>query len=120
MDIVKQKGSRFTIICYIIMAIACVTNGSYSEAFSVMSAAYALECCSNPYQVKLFYTLAALGNLPSMRFVGVLGYLFAALGKPEISNPLLALHYGLVGIDDSEISIVGRVASGGIGLSFAL
>lgn len=120
MDIVKQKGSRFTILCYILIAISCVIGGSYSEAFSVMSAAYALECCSNPYQVKLFYTLAALGNIPNMRFAGVLGYLFAAMKKTEISNPLLALHYGLIFIDDNTLPILGRLSALGASTSFAL
>jgi len=114
----EHKSTRMMIICYILLAITNVVNKSYINGFAAMSAAYASRCCEK--QSKFFYTMAALGWIPSMRVFGVIGYLLEAAGKPELANPFLAMHFSLIGIDDAELSPVGRLASIGLALSYAM
>lgn len=114
----EHKNTRLMILCYILFAITSVVNKTYMNGFAVMSAAYASRCCGKPS--KFFYTMAALGWIPSMRVLGVLGYLLEAAGKPELANPILAMHFGLIAIDDNELSAVGRLSSVGLALSYAM
>jgi len=117
-DQLGRKSTRLMILCYILFAITSVVNTSYINGFASMSAAYGSICCGN--RSKLFYTLAALGWLPSLRILGVLGYLLEASGKSELANPILAMHFGLIAIDDSELSAVGRMSSAILALSYAM
>jgi len=119
MKVLKEhKSTRMMILCYILLAITNVVNKSYINGFAAMSAAYASRCCET--QSKFFYTMAAIGWIPSMRVFGVIGYLLEAAGKPELANPLLAMHFGLIAIDDEELSAVGRLSSAGLALSYAM
>jgi hypothetical protein len=52
-----------------------------------------------------------------MRVLGVIGYLFCALGRFDIGDVFLALHYGVIGIDDTELSPLGRLTSGAASMS---
>ena len=113
-----RKSSRLMILCYILFSVTSVVNKSYMDGLASMSAAYGSICCGK--QSKFFYTLAAIGWLPSMRVLGVLGYLLEAMGKPELANPILAMHFGLIAIDDGELSAVGRMSSAGLALSHAM
>jgi hypothetical protein len=115
----QTKKTKFMILCYILLAISCVISGDTIEALSVTSAAYASECCLDDKQQKIFYALAALGNIPHWRFLGVLGYLFSALHRYDIANVLLAFHYSLIFVDDEELTAIGRLAALGLALSFA-
>jgi hypothetical protein len=115
---VEHKNTRLMILCYILLAITSVVNKSYMNGFAAMSAAYASRCCGK--QSKFFYTMAAAAWIPSMRVLGTIGYLLEALGKPELANPFLAMHFGLIAIDDNSLSAVGRLSSAGLALSYAM
>jgi len=114
----NHRSNRFMILCYILLAITSVVNKSYINGFAATAAAYASRCCET--QTKFFYTMAAIGWIPSIRIFGVIGYLLEAAGKPELANPFLAMHFGLISIDDEELSAVGRLSSAGLALSYAM
>lgn len=108
-------SSRFHLFALMILACISAVNGEYISSAGELSAAYAIQC-HDPR----FYLLAALSNVHRMRMLGVIGYLLCALGKYDAGNAFLALHYGVVGIDDTELSPLGRVTSGAAGLSLVL
>jgi hypothetical protein len=103
--------TRLFVLCHIILAITDVASGNPLSALSVISAAYASKCCSETKR-SVFYILAAIANISKARVFGISGYLFSAAGQTDIASPLLALHYGLIGIDGEELSIAGRVSAG--------
>lgn len=105
-------ASRLHLFSLLILACISAMNGEYISSVGEVSAAYAVQCHD-----KRFYILAALTNVPRMRFLGVIGYLLCALGKPDEGHIFLALHYGVIGIDDTELSPLGRITSGAASLS---
>ena len=115
---INRKNNRFMTLCYILFAISSLVNKSYVDGFAAMAAAYASMCCDTKKQ-QILYTLAAGSWIPSTRIFGVVGYLLEAMGKSELANPLLAYHFGLIAIDDNELSPIGRLATVGLALSFA-
>jgi hypothetical protein len=104
--------TRFHLFSLLILACISALNGEYISSVGEVSAAYAFQCHD-----KRFFLLAALSNVHKMRVLGVIGYLLLALGKFDIGHVLLALHYGVIGIDDTELSVLGRLTSGAAGLS---
>lgn len=110
-----MTASRFHLFALLILACISAINGEYISSFGEVSAAYAVQCHDSR-----FYLLAALSNVHRMRMLGVIGYLLCALGKYDVGNSFLALHYGVIGIDDVELSPLGRVTSGAAGLSLVL
>jgi hypothetical protein len=110
-----MTASRFHLFALMILACISAINGEYISSVGELSAAYAIQC-HDPR----FYLLASLSNVHRMRMLGVIGYLLCALGKYDAGNAFLALHYGVIGIDDRELSPLGRVTSGAAGLSLVL
>ena len=108
-------ASRFHLFALLILACISALNGEYISSVGEVSAAYARQCYD-----KRFFLLAALSNVHKMRVLGVIGYLFCALGRFDIGDVFLALHYGVIGIYDEKLSPLGRITSGAAGLSLAL
>ena len=108
-------ASRFHLFALLILACISALNGEYISSVGEVSAAYAIQCHD-----KRFFLLAALSNVHKMRVLGVIGYLFCALGRFDIGDVFLSLHYGVIGIDDTELSILGRLTSGAASLSLVL
>lgn len=105
-------ANRLHLFALLILACISALNGEYISSVGEVSAAYAIQCND-----KRFFLLAALSNVHKMRVLGFLGYLFCALGRFDIGDVFLALHYGVVGIDDTELSPLGRLTSGAASLS---
>jgi hypothetical protein len=105
-------ASRFHLFALLILACISALNGEYISSVGEVSAAYAIQCHD-----KRFFIPAALSNVHKMRVLGVIGYLLCALDKFYIGHVFLALHYGAVGIDDGELSVLGRLTSGAASLS---
>lgn len=111
--------NRFVIICLLIFAVTNAFRGMYIQSLGDVSAAFALQCESCE-KARPFFTIAAISNLYKMRFIGFIGFILAASGKLEIAEKILALHYGLVGIDDSSIPPIARFFSFAAGASLAM
>jgi hypothetical protein len=110
-----MEASRFHLFALLILACISALNGEYISSVGEVSAAYARQCYD-----KRFFLLAALSNVHKMRVLGVIGYLFCALGRFDIGDVFLALHYGVIGIDDKDLPSLGRISSGAAGLSLVL
>jgi len=110
--------TKFVIFSLILLTVISTFNGMFVQALGDISTAYALQCEDS--HSKIFFGIAALCNLFKMRLLGVLGFSLAAAGRMDLAKPLMSLHYGVVGIDDTELSPVGRLASGAIGVALAL
>ena len=108
-------ASRFHLFALLILACISALNGEYVSSIGELSSAYAIQCHD-----RRFFILAALANVPKMRVFGIIGSLLCALGKFDAGDVFLALHYGVVGIDDAELSPLGRLTSGAAGLSLVL
>lgn len=104
--------TRFHLFSLLILSCISALNGELITSVGELSAAYAFQCND-----KRFFILAALSNVQKMRVLGVIGYLLCALEKFDIGHVFLALHYGVVGIDDTELSVLGRLTSGAASLS---
>ena len=113
------RKNRLMIFLHVVLAVAYIMREDYVNAFAAISATYATQFCQDGQASKVLYSLAGLAEASHLRVPGTLGYLFAAMGKSDVSNPLLALHYSLVGVDDASISPLGRCAALGIALMFA-
>ena len=104
--------SRFHLFALLILSCLSALNGEYIASVGELSAAYAIQCHD-----KRFFLLAALSNVHRMRVLGVIGYLFCALDRFDIGDVFLSLHYGVVGIDDQELSTLGRLSAGAASLT---
>jgi len=112
MILLYNMESRFHLFALLLLACLSGINGEYISSAGELSAAYAIQCHD-----KRFFVIAALSNVHKMRFLGVIGYLLAALDKKELAHVLLAMHYGVIGIDDAELSPLGKIASAAAGTS---
>jgi hypothetical protein len=108
-------ANRLHLFALLILACISALNGEYISSVGEVSAAYAIQC-----RDKRFFILAALSNVHRMRVLGVIGYLFCALDRFDIGDVFLSLHYGVIGIDDTELSPLGRLTSGAASLSLVL
>lgn len=104
--------TRFHVFSLLILSCISALNREYIRSVGELSAAYANQCHD-----RRFFIIAALSNVHRMRVLGVIGYLFCAIGRFDIGDIFLALHYGVIGIDDQELSALGRLTSGATGLS---
>ena len=107
-----MTATRFHLFALLLLSCISALNGEYISSVGYLAAAYANQCHD-----KRFFLLAALSNVHRMRILGVVGYLFCALGRFDIGDVFLSLHYGVIGIDDQELSTLGRITSGAAGLS---
>ena len=110
-----MSPSRFHLFALLTLSFLSAINGEYVSSVGELASAYAIQC-HDPR----FFLLAALCNVPNMRILGVIGSLFCALGREDIGDVFMALHYGVVGIDDKELSPLGRLAAGAASLTLAL
>jgi hypothetical protein len=108
-------ANRLHLFALLILACISALNGEYISSVGELSAAYAIQCHD-----QRFFLLASLSNVHRMRVLGVIGYLFCALGRFDIGDVFLSLHYGVVGIDDAELSALGKISSGAASLSLVL
>lgn len=108
-------ANRLHLFALLILSCISALNGEYISSVGELSAAYAVQCHDQG-----FFLLAALSNVHRMRVFGVIGYLFCALGRFDIGDVFLALHYGVIGIDDGELSALGKLSSGVASLSLVL
>lgn len=106
--------NRFAILCIVLVAMTNVMNGMVIQSLGDVSAAFAFQCESCD-KARPFFLISACTNAYKMRLLGVVGFLLAAVGKHDIAEKVLALHYGLIGIDDANLSPVGRLAAFGAG-----
>ena len=106
-------ANRLHLFALLILACISAMNGEYISSVGEVSAAYAIQCHD-----KRFFLLASLSNVHRMRVLGVIGYLFCALGRFDIGDVFLALH--VIGIDDTELSPLGRLTSGAASLSLVI
>jgi hypothetical protein len=94
-------------------------NGMLIRSVADVCAAYGFMCESCE-QARPFFAIAALANIHKMRILGIVGFALAAMGKMDIAEKILSLHFSLIGIDDASMPPVARFASGAAGVSLAL
>jgi hypothetical protein len=111
--------NRLLVFLLTIFAIANGLNGMLIQSAADVSAAFAFQC-EQFETARPFFVIAALGSLYKMRIVGVVGFLLAAAGRMDIAQSVLALHYGVIAIDDNNVAPIGRLASGMAGVALAL
>ena len=110
--------NRFVILCIVIYAVTNAMQGMYIQSLGDVSAAMALQCesCEN---ARPFFAVAAISSAFKLRIFGFVGFVLAAAGQLDLAEKFLALHYGLVGIDDDSAVPFGRLAAGVAGFSLA-
>ena len=108
-------ASRFHLFALLILACISALNGEFILSIGELSSAYAIQCHD-----QRFFLLAALANIPKMRVLGIIGSLLCALGKFDVGNVFLALHYGVIGIDDADLPALGKLSAGAASLSLVL
>jgi hypothetical protein len=111
--------NRFVILCIVLYAITNALQGMYIQSIGDVSAALALQCESCE-KARPFFAIAAITSAFKLRIFGFVGFVLAAAGKLDVAEKMLALHYGLIGIDDDSAAPVGRLASGIVGISLAI
>jgi hypothetical protein len=107
--------TRFTLLAILILSGASAWKGDYASSIGDLAAAYAIQCNDSR-----FFLLSALSTIPKMRVIGLVGFLLLSLGHVEVGKIFLALHFGVVGIDDANLPVIGRLSAGAAGLSFAI
>ena len=111
--------NRFVILCIIIYALSNVMNGMVIQSLGDVSAAFALQC-ETCEKARPFFWIAAATNVYKMRFLGTLGFILAAMDRLDIAEKILALHYGLIGIDDDNAAPIGRLSTAVAGFTLAM
>ncbi|AGE50133.1 hypothetical protein ATCVCanal1_286R [Acanthocystis turfacea Chlorella virus Canal-1] len=111
--------NRLVILCIVLYAITTAMQGAYIQSLGDLSAAMALQCESCE-QARPFFAVAAISSAVKLRVFGFMGFALAAAGRMDLAEKMLALHYGLVGIDDDSVVPAGRLAAGMIGVSLAI
>ena len=111
--------TRFTILCIVLFAATNAFQGMYIQSLGDVSAAMAFQCESCE-KARPFFAVAAIANAFKMRILGFAGFVLAAMGHLDVAEKLLALHYGLIGIDDDSAVPMGRLAAGMAGVSLAV
>ncbi|AGE56590.1 hypothetical protein ATCVNEJV2_321R [Acanthocystis turfacea Chlorella virus NE-JV-2] len=110
--------SRFTVLCIVLFAATNAFQGMYIQSLGDVSAATGFQCESCE-KARPFFAVAAISNAFKLRTLGFVGFALAAMGRLDLAEKILALHYGLVGIDDDSVVPVGRLAAGLAGVSLA-
>lgn len=108
--------NRFAILCITLFALTNVLNGMLIQSLGDISAAFALQCENS----RPFFWIAAIVNIYKMRLLGTLGFALAAMNRMDLAEKILALHYGLIAIDDDKVAPFGRLAAGATGFTFAM
>ncbi|AGE55608.1 hypothetical protein ATCVMN08101_319R [Acanthocystis turfacea Chlorella virus MN0810.1] len=111
--------SRFTVLCIVLFAVTTAVQGMYIQSLGDLSAAMGLQCESCE-QARPFFAVAAISSAFKLRVFGFVGFVLAAAGNLEFAEKFLALHYGLIGIDDDAAVPAGRLAAGVAGVSLAM
>jgi hypothetical protein len=111
--------NRFVILLIVIYAITNAMQGMYIQSLGDVSAALALQCESCE-KARPFFAVAAISSAFKLRIFGFLGFVLAAAGQLDLAEKFLALHYGLIGIDDDAAVPFGRLAAGITGFSLAM
>jgi len=111
--------NRFVIFMIVLYAVTNALQGMYIQSLGDLSAAMALQCESCE-QARPFFAVAAITNAFKLRVFGFVGFVLAAAGNLELAEKFLALHYGLIGIDDDSAVPAGRLAAGVVGVSLAM
>ena len=111
--------NRFVILCIVIYAVTNAIQGMYIQSLGDVSGALGLQCESCE-KARPFFAVAAITNAFKLRIFGFVGFVLAAAGQLDLAEKFLAIHYGLVGIDDDSAVPAGRLAAGAAGLSLAV
>ena len=111
--------NRLVILCIVVLAISNAFTGMYIQSLSDVCAAYGFQCDSCE-EARPFFAIAALGNVYKLRPAGIIGFIAAYAGRMDVAEKLLALHYGLVGIDSDRLVPIGRLAAGIAGATLAI
>ena len=111
--------NRLVVLLIVIYAITNAMQGMYIQSLGDVSAALAFQCESCE-KARPFFAIAAISSAFKLRIFGFIGFVLAAAGQLDIAEKFLALHYGLIGIDDDDAVPVGRLAAGITGFSLAM
>ena len=91
------------------MAVTEASRGNTVIAVVFMIAAAAARTCNAAFR-KLAYAVMSAHNVSTGRVFGALGYALALAGFSAAAHPVLAMHYGLIGVDSWDV--LDRVAAG--------
>lgn len=105
--------------CYAIMALVSVAEGKYAHGVAAMAMTAAHRACDDRVWQLAYAAMAIMCALEG-RYIGTLGFAASMAHADAPAATLLAMHYGLVGIDAEEEPVIGRMAVGLAAANYAL
>lgn len=113
-----EKATRVLLACYAIMAATGAYEGRWIHAAGALGMATAIKVCNTAVSEVAHASMAIILAFEG-RYIGTLGFALGLVGLEPLSNAVLALHYGLVGLDSEDEPAIGRIAAGLAAINYA-
>ena len=118
-DKLDDKATRLLMACYAVMALTSAAEARFVHAAGALAMTVAVKVCSIKVS-EIAHALMAIILAFEGRYIGTVGFALTLVGAEPLANALLAMHYGLVGLDAEDEPMLGRLASGLAAVNYAV